>query len=175
MAIEFVVSDGTGLADATSYISVADMKQYWENLGYALGTLTDDEIEVLLNKSTRVLDNYYIRRWPGYRNSETQRLEWPRQSAYYIDGELIDEDEIPIEVKDALCELAYISNSGTDLQPTVDPNGVAIVTDDRVSSLKTYREYYKGSIRADGRSRLTSVNDALARLFSITGMSIQRV
>ena len=39
MAVEFVVEDGTGLDDATSYMSEVEFRQYWENRGidYSLG------------------------------------------------------------------------------------------------------------------------------------------
>lgn len=176
MAIEFLVESGEGLATATSYVSVAEMQQYWENLGYDFSELTDANIQVLLNNATRVLDNYYFRYWVGSRLTTTQRLEWPRYGAYYVDGQLIDSDTIPIELKDALCELAYVAHSGINLQPNVSAEGVAVEAEDKVDVIKQYRKYLKESIKADGRHRWTAVEDALKRLISFnSGVSIRRV
>jgi hypothetical protein len=36
MAINFVVEDGTGLTTATAYLSLEELKQYWDNVGYSL-------------------------------------------------------------------------------------------------------------------------------------------
>jgi hypothetical protein len=176
--VEFIVEDGTEVTDATSYVSVTDMEQYWENLGYDFSALSTSDEQVLLNKATKVIDNYYLEYWPGQRVTETQSLEWPRQFAKYVDGTLIDNDVIPKELKNAVCEMAYINNAGIDLQPTVGANGVAIITTDRVEGAVTeHREYLKGSVNAGGRSRLLAVEDALARLLSGSAkrLFIQRI
>ena len=80
MEITFVIEDGTGLADATSYITIDEMKQYWFNLGRDFDSLSDSDIERLLNQSTSYIDSNYS--FPGYRATSIQGLEWVRSCAY---------------------------------------------------------------------------------------------
>ena len=59
MAVEFVLEDGTGKTDSTSYAAVADFRQYFENFGTTF-TETDDEIKtwlklMLINFSSQYL------------------------------------------------------------------------------------------------------------------------
>ena len=60
MTIDFTVEDGTGLPDATSYISIDEMKQYWFNSGYDFDSLDNNTIMRLLNSSTAYIDSNYI-------------------------------------------------------------------------------------------------------------------
>ncbi len=76
MEVEFVVEDGTGKSDATSYISEDDMKQYWYNVGYAYDTYSSDSIKRYLNKACIVIDSKYLRKWPGFRAHDDQNMEW---------------------------------------------------------------------------------------------------
>ena len=123
MAVEFVVEDGTGLSTATSYMSVADMQQYWDNRGYDYSALTTDEKQQLLNLCSQALDGIFFKHWDGYRSSGTQALQWPRADVLTPDGYDVDSGSVPTALTNALAELAYIKNSGTDIQPTDDRQG----------------------------------------------------
>lgn len=181
MAIEFVVETGAGLATATSYLSVADMKQLWDNVGYDYSDLTDDEIMQKLNKATEVIDAQYLTLWPGKRNSTTQRLEWPRDDAEYIDETEIDDDVVPPEVERAVSEMVYAMESGVVLQPTHDSKGTIskeTVKVDVIEQSSTYTEYSSQDIM---RTTIVAVVDALARLIgsgessAFPSLDIQRV
>ena len=99
MAVNFVVETGSGLATATAYLSVAALKQYWDNYGYSYSTVSDGAFQQKINKATEIIDSQYTISWPGKRKSETQALDWPREDATYIDGTEIAETVVPPEVK----------------------------------------------------------------------------
>lgn len=168
MAVIFVVSDGTGLPNATSYSSVEDLKQYWENLGYSLndssGTpITDEQFQVWLNRSTKYLDDNYRSRYPGIRQTTTQKLEWPRKEAYYSDGAEIPESTIPQEIKDAAAEASNLIREGSNLSAVISRSG-------KIESQTTTVDVIQESIKYETGSTLyqdiqTPIEDALSRLF----------
>lgn len=162
--IQFTVEDGTGLEDATSYLSVESLKQYFENMGYSYGTLTDDELKTRLNKSTKVLDATYLESFNdnGWRVDSTQALEWPRNGAYYIDGNDIDSDIVPSEIEDATAEYVYAIISGSTLQQTISSSGIKKSEAVKVDVIETKDEYFEGSYSY--RDSITAVDDALARI-----------
>lgn len=99
-----VVEDGTGLADANSYVSETDFDAYCDDRAISP---TSGDVEAALVRASASLDGAYRAQYPGYRtNTRVQGLEWPRTAAYDYEGNLIPEDEIPKEVTQATCELA---------------------------------------------------------------------
>ncbi len=108
-----VVEDGTGLANAVSYVSVADADTYHAARGNTAWAGTADLKEAALVRATQALDGRY--HWPGTLYSTTQALDWPRTNAYDIDGNEIT--GIPKGVIDATCEAALIE--------LVEPNALA--------------------------------------------------
>lgn len=112
MAFTFVVADGTNLTNATSYVSVAEADDYFEIDRVFTATwtaLTSTEKEYRLGWATRVLDQKV--RWKGTKDTETQALEWPRDSTYDRNGVAILDTVIPEQLKDATCEFAKYLNS----------------------------------------------------------------
>ena len=114
-----IVEDGTGLADAEVFISVADADDYHakrDNAAWA--ALTTPRKEALLRKASDYLLQTYSLRWAGYRTSDLQALDWPRTyvprrpaTVYtteipYTDDFYYAANEIPREVKYANAELA---------------------------------------------------------------------
>jgi len=144
MAVQFEVEDGSGKSDSTSYVSVEDMKQYWENMGYDYLDLSDEQIEILLNKATKILDGMLASKWPGVRKVRTQALQWPRTGALYPDGYRVLSDKVPKEIEEAIMEFAYVISSGVDVAPVdTDPGKIkseSVSVAGAVSENKTYRE-----------------------------------
>lgn len=115
-----VTEDGSGLADAESYISVNDATAYHAARGNAAwASMASDTVrEQALRKATDYLGQTYRDRWAGYRISTTQGLDWPRYdvprrdlpgnaySAYYAS------DAVPAEVVRACAELALRAAAG---------------------------------------------------------------
>ncbi len=86
----FVVETGTGLTDATSYVSVADFKEYWVDRCVELPPASNRrEIQGALVQASDFLDRRYRDRIVGLRLSIQQSLEFPRINARYTDGRVV--------------------------------------------------------------------------------------
>ena len=122
-----VVEDGTGKADAESYISVSDASAYHTARGNAAwAALASDTVrEQCLRKATDYMLQNYRDSWKGARMTATQALDWPRGNVYttpFINGAsneypyLVADDIVPTEVKKACAELA-LKASAAALNP----------------------------------------------------------
>jgi hypothetical protein len=104
-----VVEDGTGKADAESYISVTDADTYHSNLGNTDWTGTTAVKEAALRKATNYLQQQFGTLWAGYRNTSTQALDWPRSYVPLTDllvEEYFANDDVPTEIVNACASLA---------------------------------------------------------------------
>jgi hypothetical protein len=103
----FVVEDGTGLANATSYLAVADADAYHVDMGNASWALASNaNKQSALIRATKSLDAMYNGQWKGLLYSSTQALAWPRTEAR---NELDDEyTGVPVILKNATAEGALI-------------------------------------------------------------------
>lgn len=122
MAVEFIIEDGTGKTDSTSYETVEEFKQYWENRGVTFTEL-DEIIQTWLNLGTEYLDNHY-RYWGDPTTPETQNLQWPRTGLRDDKKVIINGDVIPQQLKNALSLLAREARLNKDLSAKVN-TGVA--------------------------------------------------
>src|SRR5262245_25534004 len=98
--------DGTGLANAESYCSVADADTYHTNFGNTTWTGSTAAKEIALRKATRWLDVTWNGKWKGRKNTTTQGLDWPRYWAEDADGFSIQPDSVPTRLRDACAEAA---------------------------------------------------------------------
>ncbi|MAR55997.1 MAG: hypothetical protein CMM93_02335 [Rickettsiales bacterium] len=105
----FVTEDGTGLAEANSYVSVAEADAYHADRGNAAWIGEDSAKQSALIKATDYLEQTYGRRWKGERLYADQALEWPRT----VDALL------PKAIKSVTCLLALEAIEGVDLNPTL--------------------------------------------------------
>lgn len=114
--VTLVIEDGTGKADANTYISLADARAYAESRGITLPT-DDDALSVDLINGADFLNTYECK-FAGVRSfPATQALAFPRTGieAY---GNLLDPDAIPTNLKNAQVALAGAVASGVDLFPS---------------------------------------------------------
>lgn len=141
-----VVEDGSGLANAESYISVADATAYFAARGVASwAALASDTVrEQLLRKATDYMVATYSESWAGQRLTVAQALDWPR--AYVPRKDVVGgygpaplywpDDAVPELVRRACAELA-LRAATADLQPDVG----AQVTSETVGPISvTYAE-----------------------------------
>jgi hypothetical protein len=142
-----VVEDGTGKADAESYLSVADCDTYHTKHGDSSdwsGASTADKEEAL-RMGTQYLDAIYNALWIGTRANETQALDWPRSDAEDYDGFIIGSTSIPQALKDATAEAAVRHITETNgLFPDVSEPGAIKSYKVKVGPVEEATEYVGG-------------------------------
>lgn len=109
----FTTEDGTIVAGANSYVTVAYADTYHDDRGNTSWTGTDAVKQAALIKATDYVDQNYD--FNGYIYDEDQALNWPR-SIFNADT-----DEIPDKLQQAVCMLALEALS-EDLNPTLGRN-----------------------------------------------------
>ncbi len=121
-----IVEDGSGLANAESYVSVSDCAAYATARDLAFATTPAEKAEAALRRATAYIDNTYRTRFPGQRKKfRLQALEWPRVGVVDMNGFPVTSDEVPVEVVRATCEAAVreLASPGS-LNPDVTPGKV---------------------------------------------------
>lgn len=118
-----IVEDGTGLANAESYCSVAEATAYHGNIGNAAwASLASDTVrEQCLRKATMYMLQRYRPKWAGWRKTSTQALDWPRYNVPIKDAPVLyggspsyyDDASVPQTVKDACASLALRAATAT--------------------------------------------------------------
>lgn len=99
--------DGTGLANADSYISLSDATARHLSLGSAAwaAAASDTVREQALRRATVYMEQAYRSRWSGQRVNSTQALSWPRYGVV-VDCWTVDSDSVPAEIANACADLA---------------------------------------------------------------------
>lgn len=111
-----IVEDGSGVAGANSYVTLAEADTYCLARYYSSwATLTDPDKEYATLRAMTFIE---CQNWKGYKADKDNVLEWPRTYVYDKNDYAIEDDEIPINLKYALIEAAYLESitPGT-LQP----------------------------------------------------------
>jgi len=111
-----IVEDGTLVANANSYASLATIKAYAALRGITLGT--DPVIE---NQAILATDYIESKRnkFQGLKVLSTQALQFPRIYLVIDDNEF-PENEIPKELINAECQLVIEQQKGIELMPTIN-------------------------------------------------------
>lgn len=120
--MSLIVEDGSIVTGAESYISVLDANTYHTNRNNGdWAEAETSEKEAALRKATDYMLQVCRTRWQGWKVSETQALDWPRNSVYVdqtinynnqITAHLIPNNVVPLEVKKACAEYALKALSG---------------------------------------------------------------
>jgi hypothetical protein len=123
-----IIEDGTGVATAESYLSVADADSYHAARGHLdWDALDTEDKEIYLRQATDYLTQAYRLRWKGYRTHSTQALDWPRANVQLPDvsftyagyGAYVPFNQVPTEVQRACAELALKAVDGP-LAPDIE-------------------------------------------------------
>jgi hypothetical protein len=114
------VEDGTGLAGADAYVSVAYFDTYAADRGIALGTMTTAEKEAAIRRATSYVDSEWL--YKGYPLIPTQALEFPRTGLVW-NNRIVE--GVPKRVKDATVELALTARAGP-LRADYDRGGAVV-------------------------------------------------
>jgi hypothetical protein len=157
-----IVEDGTGLATAESYVSVADAGTRHTNLGNTAWTGTDAVKEAALRRATQFMLQRYRGRWQGTRINSTQALDWPR-SWVVVDGYAVDADIVPVDVANACADLALKA-----LSETLNADLERGILREKVGPLETEYDAF-----APQAKRYPAIDQALAAY--LTGGGLSRV
>jgi hypothetical protein len=155
------VEDGTGLSTANSYASVAEADAYHTLRGNTAWTGADEVKEAALIRATSYITGEYSSRWPGYRSSATQALDWPRSEALDSDGYY--QSGVPVAVKVATIEAALLELVTAGTLTESQDRGGAIVRE-KVGPIET--EY---SDNAPTGTVYPTIKLALSRLVQPVG------
>lgn len=124
MAFVFVVETGSGLSNANSYCSVSFANDYHEKKLRTAATwaaLTTQQKEYRLAEATEIVDRECAEKWAGcaaHLRPTEQRLYWPRYDVRDGDGQWLESDVIPEELKSATAELALrLTEKDLDKEP----------------------------------------------------------
>jgi hypothetical protein len=124
-----IVENGTGLANAESYASVAYADAYFaaRNVNNWDGNTASKE--GYLRIATEYIEATYAELWKGYKRTREQALQFPRTSLE-LDGFFLDDNVIPKELMNACCELAHRAVHSTllpDLTKSVKREKVDVI------------------------------------------------
>lgn len=106
-----IVEDGSGMTNSNSYVSEAELSSYAADRGI---TVTGDADDLLI----KAMDYLESQSFIGFKETKDQALQWPRANAY-IDGYLVNYNEIPYELKKSQFEIALSIDVGVDPQANV--------------------------------------------------------
>jgi hypothetical protein len=105
--IEFIVENGTNVAGANSYVTLAYFNTYCTVHGDDISALSDEAKKVLIIKGTEFVDNFFL--WKGSRKYTSQPMAFPRNGIYDRNREEVT--GIPEGLKKAVCEASFIAKS----------------------------------------------------------------
>lgn len=126
-----VVEDGSGVAGANSYATLAQAHAYAADRGVTLGD--DAAITAQLINATDYLESFdYI----GSPVSFTQSLSWPRINVIFDPDNPFPSNEIPPQLVAANCQLVIEQANGIVIQPSVDHASGGFITQEKVDVLE---------------------------------------
>lgn len=150
------IEDGSIVADADSYITVAEYTA-WANARFdaSRATLPADTAayEAII---LRAMDYFETLSFIGELVEDNQPLQWPRAWAV-IDGYSVESREIPKQVKTALYELAYAEEKAEGMSNVIERE----VSSEKVGPISI--SYESGS---SSRSVVPSISRTLRKLIS---------
>lgn len=155
-----IVEDGTGIADADSYVGVEFADDYFSARGVsAWADLEAEAKEQSLIKATDYIDSVF--QWYGKKEFENQALRFPRVNIRDYEGAEIK--GIPLCLKQAVCDAAMIVSNGTELFQTKNENGD--VVSETITSLSFTYAKNESSEKTTSTTLYDSINTKLRGLF----------
>lgn len=154
-SIVIVVEDGSGVADANSYVSLADVVKYAAQRGIAL--TSDDVTAAMIIQAMDYLEAQALL-YQGYPATDTQSLQWPRQQVFFNNtaaaamsgmtvgvgwyGSIVmsnllpfPNNMIPKQIITAECMLVLAVNNGIALMPNIQSTDY--IVSESVGPIKT--------------------------------------
>lgn len=169
MAITITIEDGSNVANANSFVTIAEVRAYAEARGVTL-PVTDDSLAVMLIKACDYLEAQ-ANRYQGEIANESQALQWPRIDVYISGSETaFPSNAIPKQLKSAQSALVVAINEGVDIMPNY--SAADFVTEETVGPITTK---YADPTKVGIAPTLTGVEALLQPLFGskLEGFSLR--
>lgn len=157
MAIEIIVEDGSGIANANSYVTVDEVRQYAAQRGVSLPS-DDDAVASMIIKATDYLESFACK-YQGRKTDCEQSLQWPRTGVVMCCDDY-PSNAIPKQLKSAQASAVLIQNEGLVLQPNV--TAADYVIEETVGPITTK---YANPIQAGISATFTALDSLLNPLF----------
>lgn len=171
----FIVETGLIVPNATSYVTVAEADDYISIKSNASTwtALSDAVVQNYLMWATRLLDQRAVFPNSQPTSPDTQSLRWPRQYAHDLEGDLIPDNIIPEQIKEATIEIAFnLFITGVD--PSAGgSSGSAGGAIKRIKAAVVEIEYTEG-VATTTSAFPKGINDILYPLGSIAGVGGSR-
>jgi len=170
-----VIEDGTGLADAEAYASIAVADAYLASVGNTewVGLTAEakeaalEAKEAALRRATSWLDGKYRSFFNGAKvNGRNQALEWPRTNATDAAGAAVT--GVPIEMVRANA-VAASREAVTAGALTPDTDRSVQVKRQKVDVLEV--EYFEGAEATIGGVTVTEIDNLLSGLLSVAALT----
>jgi len=157
-----IVEDGSIVANANSYLTVADLRNRASFEGYDFTTLGDEELTILLVKASRLIDSKSCL-FSGEIENTTQRTAWPRIGAKFQNRVLIDENKIPDEILNAIAFLVNFQADGGEFfnqAQTAEEQGT-YVSEEALGPLKLKNHHFPVGHAANQTALGLDVSEAI--------------
>jgi len=161
-----VVEDGTGVASANSFASLATADQYQSDRGrttWASAATADRESAMI-----RAMSFMWSLPWKGKLAEKEQATPWPRVYVYDDDRRLWDDAVVPTRVIYGFLEAAYRELTAGTLLPDLDRGGA--IKRKKVDVLET--EWFQGAPAATTFQEIEAMLSAF--LYSSWNMELIR-
>ena len=154
----FLAEDGTGVPDANSYVAIAFVDAYALDRGFTSWTGADSVKEEAAIRATDHIERIHGGAFRGFKKTETQGLEWPRQDAFDNNDFVLK--NIPKQLQQAAAEYSIRAlligiltpdppplyprqnlTAGEALNSVGDPAGFVTLSRDKVGPIETERRY----------------------------------
>lgn len=137
-----IVETGLGVTDSNAYVSLTYAQNYHELYGNLDWVGTTPELELALINATRSLDTLYGTYYLSYPIARAQSLLFPRISFYTQTHQLVLSNTLPVQLKQATCELALSILLGQELFPLVDNSSQIKQLQVKVGDIETNTAYF---------------------------------
>jgi hypothetical protein len=136
-----VIENGQNVANANSYVSIADADAYHASIGNAAWTGNDAAKSLALIHACKSLEMLYGARFRSMPLTDTQSLLFPQYLFYTRYGQLVEQSSIPKQLKDAQCEIALMYIQGIDIYPDVSEANSIAAKSIKVGEIQTSTTY----------------------------------
>lgn len=154
-----IIEDGSIVAGANSYVSVAEIRAYSEQRGIDLPA-EDSSVEIMAVNAFDYVESFQSQ-FPGYPTSDVQRTAWPR-TGVVINCRTLPSNEIPWQLKEAQCQA-----TGEAFSADLMPNPGQVVKREKIDVLET--EYADSASDSSFTPSFPKVDRLLNMLFGRSG------